>query len=169
MKKIILLITTLALLGGTAFAFEDVTPETAYFKATNEPNTYILDVRTNSEWTWVGHPGVNNLGEGKALAGKLINISYKIEYKKDFIVNPSFLSDVQEMFPNPAEVTLIAMCRSGKRSVAAAQALEAIGYVNMKNMVTGFEGGKDAAGYRTVNGWANDGLPYNYSGEGYDD
>lgn len=169
MKQIVTMMITLALLSSTAFAFEDVTPAEAYFKATTEANTYILDVRTDAEWTWVGHPGANKLGEGSALDNKVTNISYKIEYKKDFIINPSFIADVQQLFPNPAEVTLITMCRSGKRSVAAANALEAVGYVNMKNMVTGFEGGKDANGYRTVNGWANDGMPYSYSGEGYND
>ena len=42
-------------------------------------------------------------------------------------------------------------------------------YEVITNMVTGFEGGSDGSGYRTVNGWVNDGLPYTYSGAGYAD
>ena len=45
-------------------------------------------------------------------------------------------------------------------------ALEAAGYTSVMNMLTGFEGGKDSDGYRTVNGWKVDGLPYNYSRDG---
>ena len=33
-------------------------------------------------------------------------------------------------------------------------------------MLTGFEGEKDDAGYRTISGWKVDGLPYNFSGIG---
>ena len=43
---------------------------------------------------------------------------------------------------------------------------EEAGFANVLNMATGFEGGKDALGYRTVNGWKVDGLPYNFNTEG---
>jgi len=167
MKKLLFVLLALAL-AVPALAYDDVTPTEAYLLATGDSGTYILDVRTISEWEWLGHPGVNKLGEGSDLDGKVVNISYKIEYKKDFIINPSFVSDVQGAFPDASAVTLITMCRSGKRSVDAAKALEALGYT-VKNMVTGFEGGSDAAGYRTRNGWKLDGLPYTYSGVGYQD
>jgi len=167
MKKTLFAVLALALLAVPALALEDVTPAEAYLLATTDANTYILDVRTIAEWDWLGHPGPNKLGEGAELVGKVVNISYKIEYKKSFIINPSFLTEVQESF-DPASVTLITMCRSGKRSVDAAMALEALGY-SVLNMATGFEGGTDTAGYRTKNGWKLDGLPYSYSGAGYQD
>jgi rhodanese-related sulfurtransferase len=55
--------------------------------ATSDPNAYILDVRTEAEWQWVGHPGPNKLGaadpnkleEGAGLRNKVVNISYQIE------------------------------------------------------------------------------------------
>ena len=81
------------------------------------------------------------------------------------IVNPTFQSDVQGLFASNPNAVLITQCRSGDRSVAAATLLESNGY-QVKNMVTGFEGGKDMYGYRTVNGWANDGLPYSYDAAG---
>lgn len=152
-----------------ASAYEDVTPTQAYNLATSDPNVYILDVRTDAEWNWVGHPGADKLGNGAALNGKVVNISYKIDYQGTFIDNPSFMSEVDEAFESNPNAVLITICRSGKRSVAAAELLEANGYQAM-NMLTGFEGGKDIYGYRTVDGWANDGLPYAYgAAEAYSD
>jgi len=168
MKKCLLVLLALFYLAAPALAYDNVSPTDAYMLATADPNVYILDVRTLDEWKWVGHPGQNKLGEGADLNGKVINIAYQIDYKGAFIVNPSFVTDVQEAFPNPADVTLITMCRSGSRSVKAALALEAVGY-RTANMLTGFEGGSDAAGYRTKNGWKVDGMPYTYSGAGYGD
>jgi rhodanese-related sulfurtransferase len=164
--KILLACLFLTVIGATsAIAFEDVTPQDAYTMATTDANVFILDVRTPAEWLWVGHPGANKLDEGAALAGKVINVSYKIDYKGGMIINPSFMSDVSELLNGSDNPTLITMCRSGKRSVAAATLLEENGF-NALNMITGFQGGKDAAGYRTVSGWAIDGLPYNNSSTG---
>ena len=47
----------------------------------------------------------------------------------------------------------------------AAAILEAEGY-SVYNMDYAFEGNKDIYGYRTVDGWVNDGLPYNNSSTG---
>lgn len=164
-KAISIMGAGMLVLSGAASAYEDVTPTDAYNLATSDPNVYILDVRTDSEWKWVGHPGADKLGNGAALEDKVVNVSYKIDYKGSFVVNPSFLNEVNEAFETNPNAVLITMCRSGKRSVAAAELLEANGY-EVKNMLTGFEGGKDIYGYRTVNGWANDGLPYSYSSTG---
>lgn len=164
-KAIAVMGAGMLVLSGAASAYEDVTPTQAYNLATSDPNVYILDVRTDSEWKWVGHPGADKLGNGAALEGKVVNVSYKIDYKGSFVVNPSFLSEVNEVFETNPNAVLITMCRSGKRSVAAAELLESNGYA-VKNMLTGFEGGKDIYGYRTVNGWANDALPYSYSSTG---
>lgn len=171
MKKVALLALASVLVTGFAvssFAYEDVTPEEAYAAATADPNTFILDVRTAEEWTWVGHPGKNKLGEGAALEGKVVNVPYQKDVAGTMVVNPSFLSDVKEIFENNPDIVLITMCRSGARSVAAAIVLEEAGYT-AKNMLTGFEGGADSRGYRLKNGWAIDGLPYSYKGAGYED
>lgn len=166
MKKVLFVLLAILCLAAPALAYEDITPTDAYMLATTDANVVILDVRTIDEWKWVGHPGMNKLGDGVELAGKVINISYEIDHRGALIVNPSFLCDVKKAFPDRSAVTLITMCRSGGRSVNAAIALEAKGY-RVMNMVTGFEGGADAAGYRTKNGWKVDGLPYSYVGDGY--
>jgi len=165
-KKLSFTFGAMMLAGSAAVsAYDNVTPTEAYNLATSDPNVYILDVRSDSEWKFVGHPGANKVGEGAALEGKVVNVSYKIDYKGDFVVNPSFVSDVAEVFEDNPNTVLVTMCRSGSRSVAAANALEENGYT-VKNMVTGFQGGKDVYGYRTVSGWVNAGLPYSYSKDG---
>ena len=58
------------------------------------------------------------------------------------------------------------MCRSGNRSAKAADLLAKAGYTKVYNQVEGYEGDKakegDTKGKRTVNGWKNAGLPWNY-------
>jgi rhodanese-related sulfurtransferase len=166
------IITTLLLgllaFAGNAFAYNDVDPSTAYDMVAQQ-GAYILDVRTPQEWNWVGHPGANKLGDGAALEGYVLNVSYMVYHEGysnggTMIVNTQFVKDVSRLLGK--NVAIITMCRSGSRSVKAALALEAAGFTNVYNMQTGFEGGKDASGYRAVNGWKVDGLPYNFSGVG---
>lgn len=163
----------LAISSSAVYAFQNITPMEAYNWVTVDENVFIIDVRTEAEWRWVGHPGENKLPaeqggpEGTDLNGKVVNISYEIEKKGELIVNRHFINDVDDLFASNPNVVLINMCRSGGRSVAASEALEAAGYLNVYNMVTGFEGGKDVLGYRSVNGWKVDGLPYTNSGTGY--
>ena len=170
-----LAVVLVVVLAFTAQAYDPLTPEESYEWATEFDHVFILDVRTPEEWVWVGHPGQNALGQGVELADKVVNISLKFGVPGAMIMNPRFLVDVgafleyvEDKFdPDDDETVLIVMCRSGKRSELAAALLEAWDDdLTVYNMVTGFEGGKDAAGYRTVNGWANDGFPYSYSTAG---
>lgn len=174
MKRQIITIVMLALMAfaGNAFAYDDVTPFEAAYMVENDA-AFILDVRTPQEWNWVGHPGENKFDDetinGAYLEGYVLNVAYKVYHegysKGDvLIVNTQFVKDVERLLNK--DVAIITMCRSGKRSVDAANALEDAGFTNVYNMLTGFEGGKDAAGYRTIDGWKVDGLPYNYSGVG---
>lgn len=171
MKRQFFAIVMLALLAfaGNAFSYDDVTPREAAAMVTPGGNTFILDVRTPQEWNWVGHPGPNKKGEGAYLDGYVLNVAYEVYHegysKGDvLIVNTQFVKDVKRLL-NKDDV-IISMCRSGSRSVKAALALEAAGFTNVYNMTTGFEGKTDEYGYRTVEGWKVDGLPYNYSGVG---
>ena len=150
----------------SSYAYDEISTGYAYDMATSDDNAYILDVRTEAEWIYVGHPGPNRCDEGALLTGKVVNISYKIWKKKIEIVNPSFVSDVKDLFEDKDDIILIVMCRSGSRSVAACLLLEAAGYANVYNMTTGFQGGRDDYGYRTENGWVFDELPYTDGGAG---
>jgi rhodanese-related sulfurtransferase len=52
------------------------------------------------------------------------------------------------------------ICRSGVRSVAAAEVATAAGLGPAYNVVDGFEGPLDHDGHRTVAGWKVAGLPW---------
>ena len=56
------------------------------------------------------------------------------------------------------------ICRSGRRSIEAGEALEAAGFTEVINVLHGFEGDRDEEMHRnTLNGWRVDGLPWEQS------
>lgn len=145
----------------TASAYDDLTPIQAYDAVVNG-GAYILDVRSEAEFIWVGHPNVQ----------RVVNLPWQIENHGQFILNPSFLSDMNELFGKVKDTHIITMCRSGARSVAAAKALDAAGFTHVSNMLKGFEGDVNKTenlGYRTLNGWKNSGLPGHTTSVGAED
>lgn len=158
--KTIVLAAVLALSSGIASAYQSVTPTKAFGMASSDPNVYILDVRTRHEWSFVGHPDFNDKRKDSAgLKGKVINIAFKVPNGIALEKNDFFIEDVKAFAKNKPNATFITMCRSGKRSTKAAEALEKAG-VKVLDMKEGFEGGKDDLGHRTKNGWKLAGLPY---------
>lgn len=69
-KAIVAIGAGMLVISGAASAYEDVTPTQAYNLTTSERNVYILDVCTNAEWKWVGHPGADNLGTVRLSTGR---------------------------------------------------------------------------------------------------
>jgi rhodanese-related sulfurtransferase len=82
------------------------------------------------------------------------------------IDNPDFVTEMQAFLASDAASgidTLLVMCRSGSRSAAAIEKLVKAGVdLTLYNVVDGFEGDKNDAGARAVNGWRNAGLPWTY-------
>lgn len=148
MKKVLLLAvgTAMLLAATTVSAYDNLTPADANGYVVNN-GAYILDVRTEAEFIWVGHPNVT--------PNNVVNVPWQKENKGSLILNPTFLSDVEEFFGANKDAHIITMCRSGVRSVAAALALESAGYTNVSNMLKGYEGDKNSSGYRVINGWKN--------------
>jgi rhodanese-related sulfurtransferase len=61
----------------------------------------------------------------------------------------------------PKSAPALFLCRSGVRSVAAAEAAAAAGWTAAQNILEGFEGNPDDAGHRgTTGGWKVAGLPW---------
>ncbi len=56
--------------------------------------------------------------------------------------------------------SILFLCRSGVRSIAAARAMAERGYTKSFNVTQGFEGGLDDEGHRGVGGWKALGLPW---------
>ena len=55
---------------------------------------------------------------------------------------------------------MIFLCRSGARSISAAEAATAAGIAPSYNVLEGFEGQLDETGHRGVTGWRAEGLPW---------
>jgi sulfur dioxygenase len=104
----------------------------------------LVDVRTDAERAWVGFvPGATALA-WKQWPGMVMNAGF----------DEALLAAV------PAGRKVLFLCRSGVRSVAAAQRATALG-LEAYNILEGFEGDPDAHGQRGhLGGWRLRGLPW---------
>jgi rhodanese-related sulfurtransferase len=71
--------------------------------------------------------------------------------------NPRFFAAMQAVFPPDSKLLL--GCRTGNRSLRAAEALEERGFVNLIDVRGGFAGEVDALGDVVCPGWSAVGLP----------
>ncbi|NOR12537.1 MAG: sulfurtransferase, partial [Candidatus Aminicenantes bacterium] len=114
-----------------------------------EPDTYLVDVWSIAEYVFVGHPGMAHN----------IPLEFWDEERQGLVSNEMFLEDVKSRFKT--DDRLIFICRSGGRSLRAARMAQNAGFTKAFNINLGFEGEKNAKGYRVVNGWKNS-LYYTY-------
>jgi len=132
---------------------DEVSPLEAHEKLITEKFAVLLDVRSKLEFDYVGHP----VGA--------INVPW--QSPPGWELNPAFFEEVayslKERFPetSPEEVTVFAMCRSGKRSFDAATYLKESGFGKAVNIAEGFEGDLDVNKHRgNTNGWRFHCLPW---------
>ena len=125
---------------------EHLDPKQAFEILRDAPNTLLIDCRTGAEFFYVGHPV------------DAVNIEWNTE--PDFEINPHF-SDAALRMAGRKDRPIILICRSGKRSVDAGNALEQHGFTNVRNVLEGFEGELDPDHHRgTLGGWRMRGLPW---------
>lgn len=130
----------------------DLAPEEAYALLRDKRDAYLIDVRTQPEWTFVGTPKINQLGK------RLIKLSWRIY--PHMIINPEFIQEIRKQIPD-RDSELIFLCRSGGRSMDAAVAMLQAGYKHCYNIVDGFEGPADIDGHRgNISGWKAVNLPW---------
>jgi len=125
----------------------DLTPEQAW-ELVRDSDAVLVDVRTEAEWRFVGVPDLAELGVQLGLVEWVDAAGER---------NPDFVPAVAELSQGRPVVFL---CRSGQRSVSAAQVLTAAGSGPAYNVLDGFEGGLDADGHRGAVGWRAVGLPW---------
>ena len=145
--------------------FPSVTPTEAYNMLDpdnttyNDHTYYLLDVRTPAEWLTPGHPGKSTSGAGAFLEKpfrKVINIPLLFEHNGIRTPNNNFVAEVKRRFH--LDDYLIVMCRSGERSVTAANLLFSAGFTHLYSMLYGF------SAYPTS--WMPINLPYNQNSDG---
>jgi rhodanese-related sulfurtransferase len=124
----------------------DISPELAWAWV-QSGEAVLVDVRTDAERAWVGFvPGAQGLA-WKQWPGMAIN--------------PDFDAGVQSLGANGQKLVLL--CRSGVRSIAAAQRATELG-LQAYNILEGFEGDLDDQAHRGVQGgWRKHGLPWRQS------
>ena len=104
----------------------------------------LVDVRTDAEREWVGKvPGAIAVA-WKQWPGMALNASF----------------DAQLLAAVPQGRKVVLLCRSGVRSVVAAQRATSLGLLAY-NILEGFEGDVDGGGQRgNLGGWRLRGLPW---------
>lgn len=120
-------------------------PKEAYEFMKANPEAVFIDVRSEMEHMFVGHP------RGSILIPWVDG--------PDWEIDPNFVSKVRKAASVNRPVVLI--CRSGRRSADAGEALEKAGIKEVYNVEHGFEGDLDDSHHRNShNGWRFDGLPW---------
>jgi len=119
-----------------------------------EPKVAFIDVRSDMEYLFIGHP-----------AGS-VNIPWIEE--PNWEVNPNFVRDVRKLVlggvidsPEHHSVPVLLICRSGNRSDEAGKLLVENGFKRVYNIIQGFEGELDDHHQRSTRaGWRFDQLPW---------
>jgi rhodanese-related sulfurtransferase len=133
----------------------DVDPPAAFAVLAGDPAAVLVDVRTRAEWSYVGTPDLAALGKPVL----------QIEWVRfpDGARNEGFVEELAAAGV-PKTAPVLFLCRSGVRSVAAAEAAAAAGWTGAHNVLEGFEGNPDGSGHRgTTGGWKVAGLPWRQS------
>lgn len=124
-----------------------VSPTTAWALVQNG-QALLVDVRTTEERKFVGHvPGSLHVAWATGTA---------------LMRNPRFVRELEaKLAPHGGkEAVVLLLCRSGKRSVLAAEAAAAVGFSHVFNILEGFEGEIDATQqHGKDDGWRYQGLP----------
>ncbi|MET0356121.1 MAG: rhodanese-like domain-containing protein [Cellvibrio sp.] len=121
-----------------------VTPDEAWKLFVNG-QAHLVDVRAAEERKFVGH--VPNTFHVAWQTGPAL------------IKNPRFLRELESKLSKDAVILLL--CRSGKRSAAAAEAATAAGFKYVFNVSEGFEGDLNENQQRGASGgWRQRGLPW---------
>lgn len=117
------------------------------------PNAVLIDVRSAMEYLFVGHP-----------AGA-INVPWIDE--PTWKVDPNFSVEVRKVIlggvspEKGGSVPVLLICRSGKRSLEAGEALVKDGLTEIYNIEDGFEGELSGDHHRSsLGGWRFEGLPW---------
>ncbi len=117
------------------------------------PRRSLVDVRTDAEWNFVGLPDLQAAGKETLLIPWQVypTMQRNAGVRGQPASGPGLTPENEIYF----------LCRSGVRSLAAAEAAQAAGFPHVFNVADGFEGPIDAEGHRGNDaGWKAEGLPW---------
>lgn len=126
---------------------QQLDPKQAYAMLKENPDALFIDCRSDTEHFFVGHPSDS------------VHVAW--QDGPEFEINPNFVGEVRRLAGHTTQRPVILICRSGRRSIDAADALEQAGFTHVYNVVHGFEGELNNEHHRSsVNGWRHEGLPW---------
>jgi len=131
-----------------------LSPNQAYQLLQDDPRAVLIDIRSNMEFLFVGHP------KGA------VHVPWIDE--PDWEINPHFVIEVRQLMlggvvcdSDEGCAPVILICRSGKRSLDAGKVLLDAGFKQVFHVDEGFEGELDDQHQRSsVGGWRFHGLPW---------
>ena len=129
----------------------DITPEQAWKLLSENPEAVLVDVRTDAEWRFVGVPDLASLGHD------VVYIEWNGANGQH---NGNFVAELLEQVPARGDRPVVFLCRSGNRSIGAAEAATEAGIAPSYNVLDGFEGQLDGDSHRGGSGWRAIGLPW---------
>ena len=139
----------------------EYSPIESWTKLAEDPNAILVDVRTHAEWSFVGLPDLS------ALNKKPILLEWKSYPGMD--ANHDFENGLSEALGEAEPSEILFLCRSGQRSLAAAQLMQDLFQAQSRdikcvNVAEGFEGDLDSQNRRGgLNGWKARGLAWRQS------
>lgn len=132
----------------------DITPEESWKLLSENPDAVLVDCRTEAEWRFVGVPDLSSLGRDVVF----------VEWNHgNGQRNDTFVDDLAAAGVTAGNTPVVFLCRSGNRSIPAAEAATSAGIAVSYNMLDGFEGQLDTHGHRGGSGWRAQGLPWRQS------
>jgi rhodanese-related sulfurtransferase len=135
---------------------KEITPPEAWEILQSNPDAVLLDVRSHMEFDYVGHVPDSVFVALKEPPGWETDLAFVAKVKK---VLQAYRPDKA-----PEDLTILALCRSGARSMTAAEELMNNAFKEAINVAEGFEGDKDENNHRnSINGWRFHGLPWEQS------
>ena len=129
----------------------DIPVTDAWARLRDNPRAVLVDCRTRAEWNFVGVPDITSLGK------QTVFVEW-VDYPNG-ARNPYFVDELRAAGVTEDDEVLF-LCRSGQRSIGAAEAATAAGFQTAFNIIEGFEGATDAAGHRGGTGWRAESLPW---------
>lgn len=141
---------------GGEVQIDSLSVEETWARLKRDADSALIDVRTVAEWAYVGLPDLSSIGKRPV----------QVEWQ-DFPgnrLNSAFVDQVAAALAAIGankDSELFFICRSGGRSLKAAEAMTVAGYSRCRNVADGFEGPLDPNRHRgDLAGWKAKRLPW---------
>jgi rhodanese-related sulfurtransferase len=110
---------------------------------------------TKTGWAYVDVRSEQEFADGHAVGAFNVPLSHM--RGGSMSPNPDFVAVMEKAFGKEAKI--VVGCKSGGRSLRAAQALVGAGFTSVVDQRAGWDGARDAFGQMSEAGWSRAGLP----------